>query len=144
MRKSPGQPITPTQLDLEPMNGFHSHGPWKRNERADAQATRMRSTVERLRKIHALAARNDMRKAHEELDELGLEMHNHSARMADLHLVDAGVRVPICNELAKFDIHTVKDLAHCEPTKLCKGMMILDVLSAALVSLRRGVEMEAG
>lgn len=136
MRKSPGQPIPPK--DLTPINGFHSHG--KGDKRAAAQANRMRTTVERLRKIHLLAARNEMRQAHDELDELGLEMHDHSARIADLHLVDAGVRVPVCNELAKFDIHTVKDLAHCEPTKLCKEMMILDVLYAALVSLRRGLE----
>jgi len=142
MKKSPGQPITPSDLDLAPANGFQARTHYAGQNRADAQRRAMTKLTEGLRTIGLMLTRKEVKQAHVALDVLAFDVMHNSARMADLHLIDAGVRIPVANELAKYDIHTMQDLSACDPTKLCRTMDILDVLNAMRAALRRVVELE--
>lgn len=138
----PGQPMPTRQNpdDLAPAPSFLSRG--HDHPRAKEQHGRLTELAPDLRRLGVLIDHNEVEAAFAVVGAMICKRQRSGVRIAETHLKDAGLSHKLVTDLSQHNIHTVKDLACCNPLKMARQMDLLDILRAVQVALRRVVELE--
>lgn len=129
----------PTERELAPAASFLSHA--KNRSQPKKQFHKLARMAEGLRECGIRLSRGDVQGAHTKLDDIarGLSGHTH---YADIHLADVYGGHEIAREFESTSVHTISDLANSNALKLAAKHDLSEVLTVALLSLRRILDLE--
>jgi len=140
-----GQPMnSPSLEELLPLPAPKSG--WVEPEFTAKQKRQQQFVADKLRQIGVAAHQPGGAKiCYSIVDSILAEIHRASVNVPDLHLQDAGVPEGLAHSLSKHRIHTLGDLANCNPSRLMlqpAPLNIMEIVRVLRLALRASVQFQ--